>query len=372
MKSYESFIYEKKYNDNQLFYQLVDMFYESNLLNSEQKQSLCESLNTYSPSQYLILEKSDFFDTYLKPRWNKAKEVVKNFSNDAKKALELIINAAKTAKEFIEKIAEKINRYASDIMTKTKAKIMEKLKYDNDIIKAIKDTTDKNKEGVVKDLKVSKDVVVFYKNTFLSSFKQKITDAVSSLIVGNKQPVVESLKYMEDFINEEVEMGNNVIQKLIHGIEEIPPFSWLSNLKNSIEKGINDILNVFSFFTEKMGGPKFTLPVIASIIAIAIEYNIKGLAKNGLVDMVIDFSIPFIGTAIKVIGLIATVIACIELIDDLTGSHILGHHTNKEVVKTEKPGVPVPTVQGQTEINNKNTQTTVQGKEPIPAAVKTN
>jgi len=340
MKLFSDRLYETKYFENETFCMLLDYFYDSELLSKNEKFELEIYLNGMNLTKHLILMEGNFFDT-LKNRYDKAAGVVKNFSDNAKKALDKLIDAAKSAEEFIKNLINKISEYCKSTLKNVKTKILEKLKNSDEFLNLIKEAA-KNKENLKKDLMISKDVVKFYNEKFLSSLLDKIKKSITELFIGDKQPVVEKLNYIKS-INEKVEMGNNVIQKLVHGLEEIPPFNWLHSLKSNMEKGINIVIGGLSDLTNKLGGPKFTLPVIASILAVVIEFNVKGLVKSGLMDMVLDYAIPFVGTVIKIVGLIATFIAAIELIDDISGLHILGNHEhNKTEIKvqpinTEKP-----------------------------------
>jgi len=78
-------------------------------------------------------------------------------------------------------------------------------------------------------------------------------------------------------------------------------------------QGSEVIIQQLSIVTKKLGGPEFVLPIIAIILGIAFEYNIKGLAKHGLLEIVALYSIPFVAPIIKTVGLVATMIAAYEL-----------------------------------------------------------
>lgn len=313
--------------------------------------------------QFFIYERKliteNYFDEYLKPRWDKDKKVVKDFNDIAKKALEQMVKTSKTAEEFISKIVDKIVRYDSEVMTITKARIKEKLKSDVKFVNSIKETTNKNKEGIREELKNAKEMISFYKNNFISLFKTKINNSLMSVIDGKNQPTIEE--------------GTDTIQTLIQTIDKIEPFNWSIDLKNSINNEINEVIKSFSKFTKNMGGPEFKFPVISPILSIAIEYNKKVLSNQGLLIMIDDFHVPFINDNIKSIALITTIISAIELIDDISELHILGIPEKKIIPikkQPEKPGTPVPTVQEQPTVNITNLRTTAPGREVIPPAAK--
>jgi len=335
MKNYKNFLYEKYYNDNSLFYGFVDYYYGT-LLTIEEKSSLNEALNSKMPSYYLITE-GEFFDK-LKKRYDKAKTVVKNFSDDAKKALEKIIDAANTAVDFVTNVVNKIGTYTTNILTNTKQKIYNKLSSDKRITEEVKKI---DKENILTDLKTAKNVYDFYKTKLKDSLIKKIKEGLTKATTApeeggedegtrkkseeQKDAVAESLLFMKQINEGVVDMGKNVIATIVHKLEEVPPFNWLAKVKDAAEQGVNKLIESLSFLTKNLGGPAFNLPVIATVIAIAIEYNIKGLAKSGLIETALDFAIPFIGIVIKVVAMIATIMACIELIDKLTGGTILKH-----------------------------------------------
>lgn len=89
----------------------------------------------------------------------------------------------------------------------------------------------------------------------------KIKEAFQSILSGDNQPVIE--KNIDLFQN-----PKNVIAKLVHGIESIPPFSWLDNVKEIGEKNANKVFSAISDITQKLGGPNIHLPIIAGLYLI--------------------------------------------------------------------------------------------------------
>jgi hypothetical protein len=147
-----------------------------------------------------------------------------------------------------------------------------------------------------------------------------ITNGMTSFLTSEDESssVVEKLQ----IINE-----SNMISKFVDGLSHIPPFSWLHQVQHMGEKGAQSVIKGLSFITQKAGGPEIVLPVISAILGIAFEYNVKGLIKGGLIDMIEAYAIPFIGVIVKVIGYIATFIAVVDLIDEVTGSNSMGEES---------------------------------------------
>lgn len=338
LKTYEFFI---NVNENELFYNFVDYYYNSNLITNNERNIL-EKYTNYSLTSFLINE--NFFDK-LKSRYDKAATVVKNIPDNAKTALNSIIDAAKTSVEFVQKIVTQLNDFINKMLTTTSDNIKNKLKTDQNFIKQIKEVNTKNKDGLLSDIKECKNVISFYKTKLSGILNSKLSTAITQVVTSEDLPVEEKLNYIKEYL----QMGKNVISSLIHGIEKVPPFSWLSKVKEMAEKGANYIVDALSYFTEQLGGPKFSLPVIASLIGIVFEYNIKGLSKYGLLELIGLATVPVIATLIKIIGYIATFIAAILVIDDICNFNLLSHnHHNHN--QTDK----------------QNTHETIPIKEPAP------
>lgn len=332
-------------NENELFYTFVDYYYNSELISNNDRKIL-ESYTNFSLSEYLINE--NFFDK-LKARYDKAAIVVKNIPDNAKNALNSIIDAAQTSVDFVKNLVSQLNVYINKIITVTSDKIRNKLKIDQKFIKQIKDTNTKNKNGLLNDIKECKNVVSFYKDKLTGILSTKLTTSITQVVNSEDLPVEEKLKYMK----ENLTMGKNVISSLIHGIEKVPPFSWLGKVKEIAEKGVNNIVTALSYFTQQLGGPKFEIPVIASLLAIAFEYNVKGLAKHGLLDVIGLATVPAIAILIKTIAYVATFIAAILVIDDVCGFNLFVHnHGNEHEVK------PIPKETATTPVAPKATPTT--------------
>lgn len=363
-KQYEKLI---TINENELFYTFVDYYYNSELI-SNNDRTILESYTKYSLSDYLINE--NFFDK-LKDRYDSAATVVKNIPDNAKNALNSIIDAAKTSVDFVKNLVSQLNVYINKMITVTSDKIRNKLKVDQNFIKQIKDTNAKNKDGLLKDMKECKNIVSFYKDKLTGIISSKLSTAFTQVVTSEDLPVEEKLNYMK----ESLAMGKNVISSLIHGIEKVPPFSWLGKVKEMAEKGVNNVVAALSYFTQQLGGQKFEIPVIASLLAIAFEYNVKGLAKHGLLEVIGLATLPAIAILIKTIAYVATFIAAVLVIDDVCGLNLLVHghgHGNEQEAKPapkETATTPVaPKATPATPTPNK-TETETQNNPAASAAV---
>lgn len=310
-------ILESLSDEKELFYLFVESFYKSDLITKSERLILEKEIN--NPKDWLINE--NFFDK-LKTRYDKAKEVAKELSDKAKQSLEKIVDAAKQATDFVLKIKEQLSTQITNILTNTKDKVKEKLKANTKITGLIKKKYEEDKNAFLKDLEVCKKVAQFYAGQFKDKIIDSITKSLTSFLSGEDKeaPVVERLQYLTEA---------NMIDKLVGRLSHIPPFSWLHDVQHMGEKGASAIINGLSSVTQKLGGPKIVVPVLVSIIGIAFEYNVKGLAKQGLLDMVSFFSIPFVSPLIKFVGYVATFMAIYALIVEITQTHgekLAGEH----------------------------------------------
>jgi len=322
IKKYNDFF---QFNEKESFYYFVDYYYNELLTKNE--KIILEQYIDSTLSIYLINE--NFFNK-IKNRYDKASKVVKNFPDKAKKSLNKVLDAAKTSMEFVKNIVSQLNEFIKKLINETPIKIKNKLKSDKKIISEIKKIEKGNKQGLVTDINECKNVIGFYKKQLGNILSKNLTDSFTKTITADDLPVEEKIQ----FINESISMGKNVISSLIHKLETYPPFNLLKNVTQMSEKGANYIINGLSYFTEKMGGPSFKLPVIASVIGMAMEYNLEGLAKHGFIQIVGLITIPTISTLMKLIGYIATFIATVVLVDEICNLGLLsGKHKDGEIDK---------------------------------------
>lgn len=308
-KTFENYlkdIQEDLFNINELY------------TNKELCDYVCVLAKNYKINESYSELNENFFDK-LKQRYDKAKDVVSNLSDNAKTALNTLVSKAKDILSFITEIKNIIIKYFKDISTNTVNKIKDKLLKDVNFVNKTKELFNAEKNEFINDLKTAKNVTLFYKDKFLNILLEKIDKVLKDLLNKEDLPVSESL-----LLNE----GNdNVISKLLSNISHIPPFSWLHDVAHAGEKGATFIINKLSTLTANLGGESFELPIIATLLGIAFEYNIKGLIKGGLLNVVATYSIPFIGVIVTVLGIMATFLATISVIDNIANTNIIasGH-----------------------------------------------
>lgn len=309
LKDYNTYIKEKNRPD-ELFLEFFEYFFESNIISKTERFILESNINRF----YIV--KENFFDK-LKTRYDKAKEVVKDFSDKAKESLEKIVKAAKDAAEFVNKMVENLKNTISNILKSSRGKMIEFLKRSDELIKKIKEIETSNKEGLIKDLKIAKEVSTFYYAKFTDSIINKIKEAFKSFIKDDDVTIEEKMSMIY-----ESSEPKNMIAKLVHNLESIPPFSWLDNIEKAGEKGANVIFSGLSQLTDKLGGPKFSLPVIAAIFGFALEQKVKNFFKSGIIDFVSFYTIPFVATLVKVVSWIALLLAIFVVVDAILGTNL--------------------------------------------------
>jgi len=277
----------------------VDIFLEKN------KSKLTDIIN------------ESFWDRFSS-RIDKASEVSNILPDESEGILKKLIRKARQAMDFIGKILNSIREWISNIMKDVKDKITSKLKSDSKFSEAVKKAVSKDENGFIKDLETSNTVYKFYQKDLLGSFLKSIKTSLGNFFTKDQEPIPESFEYQT---NE----GKNVLSTFIHGIERIPPFSWLHKVASLGEKGANKITEGLSWITDKLGGPKFSLPTLAILLGIAFEYKIKGAVKHGILHILGN---AFTGGLLSVISWMATFVAAIIVIDEIAGKNILGttHH----------------------------------------------
>lgn len=304
-----------------------NLFY-SDLITEDDRIEIQKYLTNQTLSQII---NENFFDK-LKDRFDKAKEVASGISDKAKSALETIVKSAKDIVSFIGDLKNKLLNSIKDILTNTVNKVKSKLKGDKKFSSETERVHSSNKEGLIKDLKTAKEVVDFHKTKMSNSLWEKMSTTLKNFFSKEDQPAIaEKLEILK-------EGHNNVISKLVDGLAHVPPFSWLHEVQKMGEKGANSIIGAISKFTHNLGGPAFTLPAIASLLGIAFEYNIKGLAKSGLLNVAGYFTIPFITIIISIVAWIATFIAAVDAIHEITGApHGTEHRDGGDQTQHNKP-----------------------------------
>ncbi len=307
VKGYSKFIESRIFevDDNTLF---DDIF--NNLLNND---SIDESIREEIKSFMIIHE--GFFDK-LKSRFPKAAEVSNLLSDKAEQMLGSLIQKAKDVVSFVKKIVDGIREFFLKMLEEGKKMFNEQIKQGKFKAK-IDELTHTKKEGLTSDIKVMKQVIEWYRKDFLGNLVSSTEKNMTEFTTNEQEPIAESFN-----INE----GKNVISTLIHGLESIPPFSWLHEVSKAGEAGASSLINSISSITSKFGGPAFQLPVIALLIGVVIEQLVKSQAAHWLLDIV-GAATP-LGLAIKGIKILALFIALVVALDGVIGGKVLDHDSH--------------------------------------------
>lgn len=325
----------KNYKENKLleskFNERVKIFSNINLESTEQElfievfdkyleeykvdESIKIEIKKYINENQLLTEA--FFDK-LKNRFPKAAEVSKKLSDKAESVLGKVLQSTKDAVSFVKKISEGIKESFIKGMQNGK-KIFEDQIKNGKLKSKIDDLSKTKKEGLIIDMKVIKQLSQFYTKDFLPNILKVQKSKMSDFLSKEQTPISESLL---------LEEKGNVIATLVHGLEKIPPFSWLHKVAQAGEAGSNKLISALSTLTEKLGGPSFELPVIALLIGVTIEQIVKGQAGGWLVSLA--GSTTPLGMAITGIKIVAMFIALIVSLDAIIGEKILGGHSEEE------------------------------------------
>ena len=303
-------------SDEKIFIQIFNKYLDSYNVN----ESIKIEIRSYIEENQILNE--GFFDK-LKERFPNAAKVSNKLSGKAKSVLNKVLQSSKNAISFIKKIGDGIKEIFVNGINKGK-EIFEKI-INNNLKQKIDQLVNNKKDGLIKDLKVIKGLITFYRKDFLSNLNKKKRQKMTDFLSNNQVPIKESS------INE----SGNVIATLVHGLETIPPFSWLHNVAQAGEAGATKLISAISDLTEKLGGPSFQLPVIALLIGVVIEQIVKGQVGGWLITLA-GTTTP-LALAITGIKTVALFIAFIVSIDAIIGEKILGgHHSEKEDIEDEK------------------------------------
>ena len=318
-------------DDEKMFLNIFEKF-----LDRYKDESIKEEIKQYLSNSELLNEgflNEGFFDK-LKERFPKAAEVSKALSDKAEAAMSKILQSVKDAVSFVKKIGQGIKEFFMSVVEKGKKFFEDNIAHGK-LKDKIEELTSTNKEGLVADLKTSKEVIDFYRKSFMGKLLGSTEKNMTEFMTNEQEPIAESM------VNE----GKNVIATLVHGVEKIPPFSWLHKVAQAGEAGAAALVKAISGVTEKLGGPAFELPVIVLLVGIVIEQMVKGSAGHWLIDLA--GSATPLGLAIKGIKTVAFFVALIVALDATIGEKILGGHgdhggdhgtdANAEKAETDKP-----------------------------------
>lgn len=302
-------------DDESMMVQIIEKLYSDLSVSDKKKIDIFLEI---SESKLTDIVNESFWDKFSS-RIDKASEVSEVLPKESEGILKKLVRKAGQAMNFIGKLLSSAKEWISNVMKEVKDKITGKLKSDSKFAEAVKKVSSEDENGFVKDLKTSGTVYTFYKKDLLGSFLTSIKNSLGGFFTKEQEPIPESFEY-------ETNEGKNVLSTFIHGVEKIPPFSWLHKVATLGEKGANKIIEGLSWITDKLGGPKFILPTIAILLGVAFEYKIKGTVKHGILHVLGD---AFTGGLLSVISWIATFVAAIIVIDQIAGKNVLGanaHH----------------------------------------------
>jgi hypothetical protein len=275
------------------------------LNNSRIEDSIKIEINNYINNFNL---NESFFDK-LKDRFPKASTVSNLLSDKAESILNSILQKTKDILSFVKKVSEGIRELFTNVIKHSKSYFEDQIKRGK-LKQKIEELTKTKKEGLKRDIVEIKKVLDFYRRDFMSKLISYSENNMSNFL--SKEQIIESII---------LEKGN-VIATLVHGVEKIPPFSWLHKLAKAGEAGASQFIKILSDITVKMGGPTFILPVIALILGELMEYLIKSQVGGWLITL--TGTTP-LGMAILGMKMVATFISLITVIDALFGEKILGH-----------------------------------------------
>jgi len=302
-------------DNNDVLIKVFNRIFNSDTVSKKDRKIVMELLSSSNMTMNQLLIQEGFFDK-LKDRFPKAAEVSNLLKDKGEQILNGIIQKAKDAVGFVSKIIEGLKDLISKSFLSAKDFVAKQI---NKIKPKIVALNNKDKEGISKDLETGKSIVSWYRSDFIQSILSKSKESMTSFMSKEQDPIAESV------INE----GGNVIATLIHGIEKIPPFSWLHKVAKAGEAGANALIYAMSEFTKNIGGPAFELPVIAALIGILLEQVVKGDTSHWLIDIVGHGTGLYY--AIKAIKYIALVVAVVVAIDEILSNTILGHgHDTQE------------------------------------------
>ena len=297
----------------------MDIF-EKVLNNYKINESLKKEIKDYIAIESL---NENFFDK-LKERFPKAAEVSKVLSDKAEAALGNIISKVKDIVSFVAKISEGIKELFIMFIEKGKTFFLEQLKVGK-LKDKLEELKNAKKEGLLKEIKLIKEVLGFYRKGFVDKVSDKIKTNLSSFFGKEQEPVVESML---------LEKGN-VLSTLVHKIEAVPPFSLLHKIASSAEKGANLLIQTASEFTKSMGGPEFQLPVVALLVGLSMEYMVKSVTGHWLLELTGPTPL---GMAIKGVKITATFIALLSALDGILGTEFVsgGHSEHGHSVQNKE------------------------------------
>jgi hypothetical protein len=291
-------------NDDDLFEGVFYRILEASKVDIKIKQEIIYFIDDYKSL-------NEGFMDVLKNKFQDAAKMSNLLSDKAESVLGNLLQRAKDVTSFVSKIIEGIKELFRLTIEKSKIFFEEQIK-NGGLKNKIEELTKTKKDGLVSDIKTIRLVTKFYRTDFLSKIINVSKDNLTNFLSSDQST-------NEQLINE----GGNVIATLVHGLEKLPPFSWLSEVQKAGEAGANKVVEMVSNLTVKLGGNAFSLPVIALLIGVTFEQAVKNQVGGWLLNLV-GTTNP-LGMAISGMKMVAVFIALIVSVDAIMGERILGH-----------------------------------------------
>lgn len=237
--------------------------------------------------------------------------IIDTLSEKGKKVLLSICNSVSDVVHLLDRIKTELFKHLKEVLTTTKNNLKTKLQADGNFVKVVKKHISADRNAFMKDVMTCKEVSNFYTSKFTDSIINNVFKSLRNLLVHKKHDVFDEITEA---------LNINILDNVVKHLHKVPPFTWLDMLHHTGSHGVSHLVHGLSYITKRLGGPEFKLPVMASILGLAFEYNVKGLIKHGLIEAADIFSIPFVGLVVKTAGNVATFLACYELCRELAAS----------------------------------------------------
>jgi hypothetical protein len=182
--------------------------------------------------------------------YDKAKRGALKISSAAEGILNTVVQKAKDLLDFGKKIAFIIGDYIKEnLLSKIKSYALKEFPFAEVLV----DFLDKEKQLKAKTLQTI-SFVKFLGVDFIPNLTNRLTSLFSKVL---KTGTNEGFQYLEnDFLLENNEDGDkkSFLQRLISKVMSYPPFTWINELGNIVEKGINFIAQkIIDFFSWLQG-----------------------------------------------------------------------------------------------------------------------
>ena len=195
----------------------------------------------------------------------------------------------------------------------------------SELEKAINSAAEKEgQKAIIKEVKMAKNDAGSLSKWVMSGFPKEAAKAASNATT-NEQFEINLL----DNINESLLKGDldftdmiaegdgpkiPYVSDIAHKMHDVPPFNLLHKVAKGIERVAKNMMERLSVWAAKLAGGSgpHEYKIIPSIVGIAGEVKVKGVAKGALVAL-----IPGLGQIAGIISMTAMVLAVIGVIENL-------------------------------------------------------